>query len=172
MTAACSPSTLDAYLDGLLDAEAARAFEAHAAECAGCASEIALAERIRATLRETPAEPCPDEVFDAALARIAALERDRPALRPARLPRPSLVRRVALAAVLAVAVGLGVLPFFTAPEPPAPYSAEEVAEARRQIEYALGLVGDAGRETGLFLEQDVLGGHVVAPLNRNLRLNP
>jgi hypothetical protein len=81
---------LDAYLDGDLAPEEARAFEAHADRCPACADERALAERLRAALRATPAAPCPDDVWAATLARIAREEQDRPALpaaRQARMPR-------------------------------------------------------------------------------------
>jgi hypothetical protein len=81
---------LDAYLDGDLAPEASRAFEAHAARCPACADELALAERLQAALRATPAAPCPDDVWAATLARIARAEQDRPAVPTAgraRMPR-------------------------------------------------------------------------------------
>lgn len=102
---------LDAYLDGDLAPAETRAFEAHAGACPACAAELALARRLQGALRALPAEPCPYEVFQGALDRIARESKDRPALpSPARARRPrwhaagvgvGLVALVALALVLA-----------------------------------------------------------------------
>ena len=80
---------LDAYLDGDLAPAETRAFEAHAGACPACTAELALARRLQGALRALPAEPCPYEVFQGALDRIARESKDRPAL-----PSPALARRL------------------------------------------------------------------------------
>jgi hypothetical protein len=42
-------------------------------------------------------------------------------------------------------------------------SAAEVARARADVERALGLVGEATRDAGIFLRDDVLAPHVAEP---------
>jgi anti-sigma factor RsiW len=167
---------LDAHLDGELAPEQAAALEAHAAGCTACAAELALAGRLQLALHDSPPAPCPDAVFDAALARIASLERERAPVgvhAPARdrTPLPRLARprwRVVVATMtVAAALALGALPFLGRTAEPT-FSAEEIAEARRQVELAFSLVGDAGRDAGLFLHDNVVGPKVVTPIRRNM----
>ena len=99
---------VDAFLDGDLARAEVAAFEAHLPGCAACADEVTLARRLHAGLRALPAEPCPDDVFDGALARIAALERDRPAAVPGARRAPRW-RAVGVGAVLLALLALTVL---------------------------------------------------------------
>jgi hypothetical protein len=112
---------LDAFLDGDLAPAETTAFEAHLAGCAACADEVVLARRLHAGLRALPPAPCPDDVFEGALARIAALERDRPAMPMAarRTPRwRTLGVGAALLALLALTLLLARTPT-EAPDAPA-----------------------------------------------------
>ena len=121
---------LDAYLDGDLAPAAARAFEAHAETCRACADELALARRIEGAFRALPQEPCPYDVYQGALDRIAHEGKDRPPLPTAsrvriRRPRWQLAGLgVALSVAFAVLVALTL--FLLRPTS-APPSAEEVA---------------------------------------------
>lgn len=69
---------LDAYLDGELAPDAARAVEEHVAECTACVEELALAQRVQEGLQAMPEEHCPDDVFAAALERIEREKVDMP----------------------------------------------------------------------------------------------
>ena len=164
----CPPDDrLDAYLDGLLPLAEAQAFEAHAHACPACAAELTLASRIRTTLRTEPAEPCPDAVFDGARARIAAFQQDRPAQSSAHHRRP-LWRGVTAMALVLFALALGAVVMQLGPAE-AEYSAQDIETARQEVELALALVGDASREAGLRIQQDVIGQSVMAPLQRQFR---
>jgi anti-sigma factor RsiW len=168
MTAAfCSSADqFDAYLDGLLPPAEAAAFEAHAQTCSACADELALASRIRTTLRTEPTVPCPDDVYEGALARITAVQQHRPAQSSARRRRP-LWRGVTAMALVLFALGLGVVVTqFNSPEPE--YTAQEIETARHEVELALALLSDASRDAGLHIQRDVIGQGVVAPLQRQL----
>ncbi|NNF57562.1 MAG: hypothetical protein HKN04_04905 [Rhodothermaceae bacterium] len=170
MTAPFCSSTdqLDAYLDGFLSSDQARTFETHAEHCPTCTDELALASRIRTTLRSEPTVPCPDDVFDGALARIAALERDRPAQTGARHRRP-LWRGVTALAVVLFALALGTMVMLPNSSETA-FTAQEVDAARAEVELALALFSDASREAGLHIQHDVIGQGIVAPLQRQIRV--
>ena len=56
--------TLQSYLDGELDAEAASQVRGHVAECHRCARELSVYQRITAALAS------PEETDEAALARL------------------------------------------------------------------------------------------------------
>ncbi|MEM6453877.1 MAG: hypothetical protein AAF772_02160 [Acidobacteriota bacterium] len=117
---------IDAYLDDALDDDARRAFARRLDDEPALRDELALARRVRDTLRTLPAARCPDGVRDAALAHArrstlravatpAGATSDAPAasaaptvLRtpPSRVGAPTLL---ALAALFALAVGALVL---------------------------------------------------------------
>ena len=170
MTAlSCPPDErLDAYLDGLLAPDEAHAFESHAHTCSACATELALASRIRTALRTEPAVACPDDVFDSALARITALQQDRPARTRARHRRP-LWRGVTAMALVLFALAFGAVVMQFNPSEPE-YTAQEVDTARQEVELALALMSDASRNAGLHIQRDVIGQGIVAPLQRQLRI--
>jgi anti-sigma factor RsiW len=158
---------LDAHLDGDLPPEHSAALAGHTATCAECAAELALARRVHRELRELSPALCPEGVFEATLARVAVLERPR----APRAPVPGRARprwRVAVGGVVLLgALALGALRFLSAPAEPT-YSPEEIAEAHRQVELAFALVGRAGLDAGLYLQDAVMGERVVAPLQRHL----
>lgn len=108
MNACARTPSLDAYLDGDLAPEEARAFEAHAAHCPACTDELTLARQVLTALRALPAAPCPDDLFEAALVRIAREAEDRPA-RPASRARTPRWRAVGLGAALLVLAAAALL---------------------------------------------------------------
>jgi len=104
MTAPCL--RLDDYLDGRLSAANAEAFETHTLACPACDAALDQAAPDLSVLRDVS---CPPEVLEAAL-RTA---RRAPALAPDRLParrhrprRRFVVVPLALAAAVAIAVGV------------------------------------------------------------------
>jgi len=177
MSACTDLVVLDPYLDGVLAPDEVRAYERHVAGCAVCAEELRLAEQVSAALGAS-AETCPPEVLHGALARIAADEwpaRIAGDERPARIagdrPPRTMVRRTFRLTVLALAASailaaLAVSPLLrerSAVEEAAEPTPVEVARARADVERALGLVGEATRDAGIFLRDDVLAPHVAEP---------
>ena len=160
----------DSYLDGELDPEAVRQFEEHLTACPDCAAEHTLARKMSAAFDAMQLEPCPDDVFERALAQAQASQNgrvDRPAVASSPQPRIRRWRALALAATILLALGLGSLPFLlNAPE--AEYSAEEIAQARQEVEFALSLISDAGRDAGAYIQYEVLAEEVVRPLHESL----
>ncbi len=160
----------DSYLDGDLDAQTAARFEHHLHSCSDCAAEHAVAERMNQALGGTALEPCPDDVFVRAVAAVTTSENgqaDRPPLAGKRLPGIFRWKALALAATVLVMFGLGSLPFLLN-RADDEFSAEEIAQARMEVEFALGLVSNAGRETGVFLRNDILNDEVVQPIQRTI----
>lgn len=146
MTTDCT--RLDAYRDGRLAEPDAQAFESHAATCAACDDALLADDLGLSTLADVA---CPPAVLDAALAaarRPARHAADRgpiPASRSRRTPRRLRVVPLALAAGLALAATLWLLPSQedaspefasldapaqdTAPAPPPPSPEVEILDA-------------------------------------------
>jgi hypothetical protein len=119
---------------------------------------------------EMELELCPDDVFERALAQAQASQNgqaDRPAVAPSRRPRIRRWRVLALAATILLVLGLGSLPFLLN-SPEAEYSAEEIAQARQEVEFAMSLISDAGRDAGTYIQNEVLAEEVVRPLHKSL----
>ena len=160
----------DSYLDGELDSDTARQFETHFAACPDCAAEHKLALQMSAAFGAMELERCPDEVFERGLsqARVSQNGRaDRPALPQKNQSSVRRWRSFALAASILLVLGLSSLPFLLN-SAEAEYSAEEIAQARQEVELALRLVSDAGRDAGALIHNDVLGEEVVEPIQRTL----
>ena len=99
MTCDHATDRLDAFLDGESDAAEASALRLHLADCDACAAELALAERLQATLRTMPRPTVPADLLAASLA--AARTAELPVRAPRRAadrrsaPGPSTRRRIA-----------------------------------------------------------------------------
>ena len=160
----------DSYLDGELESETARQFEEHISACPECAAEHKVALQMTTAFGEMELEPCPDEVFERALAQAHVSlngQADRPAVVLRQQPRIRRWRALALAATILLALGLGSLPFLLN-SPDAEYSAEEIAQARQEVEFAMSLISDAGRDAGAYIQNEVLAEEVVRPLHESL----
>lgn len=120
-----------ARLDGDLDAEGARALDAHLEVCASCRDEAASFDGVAAGLRRLRPEPMPDAVLETVLERTARANRARV------VPFPS--RRAAWIGLAAAALVAAILVPSWLGRPDRP-SADEVARARRDAQFALAIV--------------------------------
>lgn len=163
---------LEAYLDGETLVEEVHQIDAHLEACATCARQLALARKVRQSLRELPRLACPERVVQAATAR---LRRRRTAAWRPRLSRWLTGWRLpvwqpAAAVALVLLVALAVDRRDREPEP----TMAEVARAEREARFALAYVGQVGRSTGRTVRDQVIRTWVVEPLTRGARegLNP
>ncbi len=158
----------DSYLDSTLDETTSARFSEHLESCEACRAELALAQRMREAFDEMVMEQCPDDVFQKAIAATEASQNGRTThavVNPLRQPRIRRWRPLAIAATVLLLLWLGSLTFLLNPSDD--FSAEEIAQARQEVELALRLVSDAGRETGVFLQNDVLNEEVVKPIQQS-----
>jgi len=187
-----------AILDTLGDAPLADAEEslltAHAATCAACAAEWALAAEMARAFLELPGLECPPAVTRAVL-REAQREAEREAQREAErrevaglaasgwgrrlvryltelLPgpgpgaRPSAPAwRPLVAGALLVALTAVGLYYQTRPTPPPAFTAAEVARAQDDLERVFSYLGKIGADTGVALREEVVD-HVLQPTRR------
>lgn len=133
---------LEAWLDGDLPPADADAVAALVATDAAWAEAAATARHLRRMLVTAPHHQAPPGFADGVLARIGA--------RPDRAAAPPLRHRVARWARFAAPFVLAFLVVIATrwPQAQSGPSAEEVAEARRQVEYTLALLSDIGARTG------------------------
>lgn len=169
--------SIEAYLDGELDAEALAAFEVHLAECAGCAAELESAGRITVSLRALPRLEAPPPV----IARVLATAReevggratgDHPWRWPAALRgRPALA---ALGAALLVAIAVLATLGPAVDDRPRGLAANDPAVVRATLETKLALAhfARANRRVGRGLSEDLLRERVVRPAVRSLIRSP
>jgi anti-sigma factor (TIGR02949 family) len=157
---------LEAHLDGDLAGREAAAVAVHLEGCAGCAAELELAASVRRELRALPGLDAPPAVLRQVLRQAGEA---RFGWRPAMTVRPAWA---ALAAAVFAAAVLGAgLWLRPAPQEPAAVAAADAAavvQATEEARYALALVAQVGRRTGLTLRQDVLTEHLVDPSVRSL----
>lgn len=164
----------DSFLDDDLDPETVQHFEEHLAACPDCGAEYRLAQRVAGAFGAFEVEPCPDNVFKRAIVAAEASQNgqvNRRATPPRREPRVRRWKALALAATILLVLGLGSLPFLLNPAE-AEYSAEEIAQAQQDVQFALSLVSTASRDAGVFIQNEVLGEEVVKPIQHSLNPTP
>lgn len=147
---------LEPWLDGDLSADETAAVAAHVRDCERCGRQVALARRITTGLRSAPADPCPGRVVET-LARETR-------------PRPSRFHAALAAGFLAGALALGVVWQMNGDSAPGRPSRAEIAEARADLELALGYVAAAGRAAGRDVG-NVLAGEAMHPIRSGLKMN-
>ena len=154
-TSPCSwtQERIETYIDGELTPAEQTRLEAHAATCAACAAELEDARRLVGALRDLPSLTCPDAVSQTLHDRI----------RQARWRRWGWA--YAAAAVLTLIAGYHL--FDSEPVPPA-FSPQEIAQARRQVEWSLAYLGDLNSRMGTTVRDDVIQPRLVQPLRLNL----
>jgi anti-sigma factor (TIGR02949 family) len=146
---------LEAHLDGDLSRDEAAAVSAHIKGCAGCAREEALADAVRAQLRELPEFDTPPRLRAAVR---WAVGREAPASR--RRLRPLL----AAAAAVTLAIAIGAVWWQRSQTRPS-LDDPEIARATAEARYALALVGEVGRRAAI---EELLGERVVSPTVRGI----
>lgn len=164
----------DSYLDGTLNEATSARFAEHLESCRPCASEVIVAQRMREAFDEMVLERCPDDVLQQATLAAKASQNGHVNSSSTTSPSQPRIRRwrtLALAATVFLILGLGSLPFLLNSSSES-YTVEEIAQARQEVELALQFVSDAGRETGVFLQNDVLNDEVVKPIQQSLTPSP
>ncbi|MEM9595594.1 MAG: hypothetical protein AAGD06_15085 [Acidobacteriota bacterium] len=173
---------LEAYLDGDLEGEAAREFEARLRIDRDLAEELELARAVQSGLRALPRQSCPAPVTRAVLAQ--TVDAPVPFWRslPKRLlaPAPLAAAAFAAAATLALTVSLR-MPLSTptpaaldvpalgtaAVQGPADQpTAEDIAQAEEDVKLALAYLGQLGRKAGDSVRRDLIEERLVAPVRR------
>lgn len=147
---------LEPWLDGDLPEAEAAALEHHVEDCPRCRRETALARRVQSGLRSMEQPACPATVTRGLEERVA---RKRHPLFPA-----------LAAGLLAGALGLGVVWQMQRVAGPAQPSATELAQARAELEVALGYISAAGRAAGRDVGNVLAADGVMKPLRSGLDL--
>lgn len=175
---------LEAYADDELSTDERTLVDSHVAACAQCAAQLSLAQRVRGTLRELPAQAFPPALVPTDLAatekideqpgrRVVSLggwQRWRSARRTSRGSgrgrggAPPVWAATAVAAALAAVLAAGL---FLRPATPMP--SHDVAQAEAEVKLALAYLGRIGERTGSIVAKDVLEERVAAPIARSVQ---
>lgn len=165
---------LEPYVDDLIEPAERSRVDSHLATCAACARQLALAQRVKHTLHQLPAQTFPPALLPATGGRARRVS----LLRRLRLRGPGGVTGrstwagavpawigagVAAAAATLLAIGLSLRPA------PAPDSRQQVAQAEAEVKLALAYLGRIGARTGDIVTQDVLEAQVAGPIVRSVR---
>ncbi len=149
---------IDSYIDGELTGVEASRLESHLLECSACTEELALARRVKSTLRTLPQQHCPDRVVAAALDQVEST----PPLRKQRHPwawvprwygRQWQLATVAAMLLIALVVSLVVI------QPQGPSTAvspEELARAEQQVKWTLAYVGHVSQRSASIVYEEVI----------------
>lgn len=176
---------LEPFADGDLDRASARRVERHVAECADCAEQLRLAERVRTSLRALPQLTCPAHiVFEAPperwTERWASRLTGRSGGRSWSLwASPPVWAATAAVALISLSLGIGYLerPLNrTAIGGPGamhpgtvPAVDPEVVRAEAEVKLALAYLGRIGARTGDIVAEDVLESRVAVPIVRSVQ---
>lgn len=170
-TCAWAQQLIDAYLDGDITAAETSKLEAHLSDCFTCKEELALAKRVKQTLRSLPQQHCPDRVIDATLEEMG----DKTPVAERRRPWGSGARWYArawrLAAIAAACIALVILALILKqPQQPVvtPVSSEELIRAENQVKLTLAYLGYVSYRSTATLCDDVLESRIVPPMKRAL----
>ena len=149
---------IEAYTDGELESVERLRLEEHAAHCPTCSAQLEEARRLVAALRALPRLNYPATAEAALKGEIRRLRRGR---------LLTYTRRLSAAAAVLLAL-LGGHILFEEESPPPAFEAEEIAQARRQVEWTLAYLGNLGNRTGAAVRDDVIQPRLVAPLRQSL----
>ncbi len=165
---------IEAYLDGALSADDARAIESHIAACQVCAEELSLARQVSEGLAELTPLNCPDVVTARVTHTMSALGNRADSIAEAGGTRSTAWNqstwKIAAAVVL---VAAGVIFAVSQSKNSQPvesanlddvYTPEEATLARRQLEWTLAYVEHVTRSSMQSVGQDVIGKHVTPPV--------
>lgn len=167
-TCAWAQQLIDAYLDGDLTAAETSRLEAHLSGCFTCSEELALAKRVKQTLKSFPQQHCPDRVIDAALKEIG----DKTPVAEQRRPWAWGSRRYArvwrFAAVATACITLVIVALILKPpqQPVTQVSSEELIRAEKEVKLTLAYLGYVSYRSTVTVCDDVLETRIVPPMKR------
>jgi predicted anti-sigma-YlaC factor YlaD len=182
MNCSACDEVIEAYLDGELNAEDSRAIESHVAECHVCAAELSLARQVSEGLAELTPLDCPDGVtlrvrqsmsaIGSPANSIAAESRIKRATRNKSLWQiAAVVTLVAAGVVIAISQSDHSRPIESVNVDDA-YTPEEVALARKQLEWTLAYLEHVTRSSMWSVGQDVIGKHVAPSVKSAMNIFP
>jgi anti-sigma factor RsiW len=146
---------IDEYVDGLLDSSESVRIADHCSNCAACQSEVELARLIRDGFNSMSVLECPDSVTERVL-EVASRSLDRnPKIEPG-LQRMTLVRSRWKPIAAAVAAAAVILVILSSPMETSPSASQaEIDQALLEAKYALAVISEAGRRTGVQVGSDM-----------------
>ncbi len=158
---------IEAYLDGALSADDARAIESHIAACQVCAEELSLARQVSEGLAELAPLNCSDIVTARVRHTMSAPGgRANSVAERSRTQRTAWNQSIWKIAAAVVLVAAGVILAVSQSKNSQPvdsanvddiYTSEEVALATRQLEWTLAYVEHVTRSSMRSIGKDVIG---------------
>jgi anti-sigma factor RsiW len=158
---------LEGYLDRDMTPSDRAMAESHFRQCAACAAELKLAQRVTSSLRDLPVLDCPARVTDAVYGQIEATPKRRNSARRdwRRLLSP-VIWRPALAGVVTVLLVAMIAIVGGRKQVSPAYSARDLARARVEAKWALTFVNQVTQRTGMKMKDELLDPRVIRPVMR------
>lgn len=163
---------LDACLDGELPRRQRRMVTRHLKDCESCRKKWQEQRDLSLQLRTLPMQSCPEHVVERVMQKTQPADQaEKWWLRFGIIKSPVLNWRLATGFAMATAVALFLVLWPTGREKSSPqhqYSPEEVAQAKLDVERALGYLAEVIERTQKIIEQEVVPEQVVKPLKKGL----
>jgi len=161
---------LDAYLDGELSRRQRRLVTRHLKECQSCRQQLQEQRDLSLQLRTLSLQSCPEHVIERVMQRIQPSDQTEKWWLEI-FQRPAFNWRLAtgFAVATATVIFLVLWPFEREQSSlQHEYSPEEIAQAKLDVEIALGYIAEALERTEKTITEQVLPKQVVKPLKKGL----
>jgi predicted anti-sigma-YlaC factor YlaD len=161
-------------MDGHLSSKEMKAVRSHLEQCGECREEYRVQQRAQSLLKHVPLERCPEAVAENVLRHIDTSHRKEPRFAEKLSDLFHMNDRWLNAAVAVATIIL--LMFLVFPqfqgveEGDAEYSSEEVAQAREDIELALGYLNYYAMKTEKLFEDHVISESFAKPLKSTMKI--
>lgn len=160
------------YVDGKLSRKQRKEVRAHLHRCSACTAVLNDYQNMIAAVRKLPREKCPDSVMDGVFAALPVKEKGV-AKKIHKWFTQDWGWKVSFAAAVLLIVITAIL--FRAPDKilideNQSYTQQEVEQAKKEIELALGYFNRYAQKTGVILEEQVLDKALAKPVRSTLKI--
>jgi anti-sigma factor RsiW len=165
---------IDAYLDGELTFWQRRKVNKHLKNCESCQQQLQEHRNVSLQVHTLPIQSCPDYVIDRVMQRTQQARRTKNIWSRLEVSlNPLFNWRLATGFAVAAAVVLCLVLWPRSREEsvqPHQYTPEEVAQAKLDVERALGYFAEVLNRTQKTIEEEVVPEQVVKPLKKGLHV--
>ena len=159
------------FIEGHLTFRKKRALKNHLKHCSKCQTALNQYENLVVKLHQVPQLNCPDAVVESVLDSIAIEEKREPVLTRTYefiLERFSL--RLSFAAAFVVIILIAFIFYPVQQKMESTYTAEELEQAKKDVELALGYFNFYAKKTEGIIEKEVFSKPIITPIKSTVKM--